>query len=67
MADNDNQPETKIVSVTGKRCEVDTQSWYEYKWKEQQETPRRLEDAAKFLSGTISICLAPFFAVQERP
>lgn len=32
-------------------------SWVEHQRKESQDTPRRLEDAAKFLSGFSSICL----------
>ncbi len=43
----------------------DTDSWYEYIRKEQQETPNRLEDAAKFLAGMISISLSIFLAVGK--
>ncbi len=43
----------------------DTDSWYEYIWKAQQETPNRLEDAAKFLAGMISISLSIFLAVGK--
>ncbi len=43
----------------------DTDSWYEYILKAQQETPNRLEDAAKFLAGMISISLSIFLAVGK--
>ncbi len=43
----------------------DTESWYQYIWRERQETPNRLEDAAKFLAGMISISLSIFMAVGK--
>jgi len=35
--------------IKSKKSAPDTRSWYEYIWREKQETPKRLEDAAKFL------------------
>ena len=43
----------------------DTKSWFEYTWKEQQETPNRLEDAAKFMASIISISLTIFLAIGK--
>lgn len=43
----------------------DTQSWYEYIWRAEQETPNRLEDAAKFLATMISISLTLFLAIGQ--
>ena len=65
MATKNNPPEKKVISVTGDPPEPDTKSWYEYQWKQRQETPQRLEEAARFLSGTISICLVLFLAIGK--
>jgi len=43
----------------------DTKSWYAYIWQEQQQSPNRLEDAAKFLASMISISLTIFLAVGK--
>lgn len=65
MTNPNDQAKKKVVSVTGNQPDPDTKSWYEYQWKQQQQTPQRLEEAAKFLSGTISICLALFLALGK--
>ena len=41
----------------------DTEKWHEFLIKEQQETPKRLEEAAKTLTGIISITLALFLSI----
>ena len=41
------------------------EKWYEHKLKEEQETTKRLEDAAKALTGIISITLAIFLSVAK--
>lgn len=46
--------------VKGERPAPDTESWQNYIWKTEQETPNRIEDAAKFLSGIIAVCLTIF-------
>jgi hypothetical protein len=51
--------------IKGKPSAPDTKSWFEYIWKEKQQTPNRLEDAAKFLAGMISISLSIFLAIGE--
>ena len=38
----------------------DTQSWYEYIWKAEQETINRLEEAAKFLATIAGLSLTVF-------
>jgi len=43
----------------------DTKSWYEYSWKAQQQTPNRIEDAAKFLATMISLSLSIFAALGK--
>ncbi len=52
--------------VESKVNEPDTQSWYDYIWQAEQETPNRLEDAAKQLATMISLSLAIFLAVGEN-
>ena len=51
--------------IQGKRPAPDTQSWREHMWKEKQQTPNRLEDAAKFLATMISISLSLFLTVGK--
>jgi len=51
--------------VQGEPAPPDTKSWYEHLWKSRQETPARLEEAAKFLSGVISITLTLFLTVGK--
>ncbi len=44
----------------------ETRSWHEYVRKSRQEEPKRLEDAAKFLAGMISISLTIFLDLNEK-
>ena len=57
----ENRPER----VHAEPAPPDTKSWYEHLWKTQQETPERLEEAAKFLSGVISLTLTLFLTVGK--
>jgi len=34
--------------IKGSTSSQDNKSWFEYIWKEQQESPNRLEDEEKF-------------------
>ncbi len=52
----------EIKTATSKVPQPDTESWYDYIVKSQQETPQRLEDTAKYLAGMISISLTIFMA-----
>ncbi len=51
--------------LKSKKPAPDTQSWYEYIRKAEQETANRLEDAAKFLATMISVSLTLFLAVGK--
>jgi hypothetical protein len=42
------------------------ESWYMFRLKEEQETPIRLEDAAKFLSSMIAVSLTIFLSVTGK-
>jgi len=52
----------KIISAK-KTSEAD-QSWIKHQREVQQKTPERIEDAAKFLSGMISISLTIFLKLN---
>jgi hypothetical protein len=49
--------------VKSKAPPGDAEDWFEYLRKEEQRTPERLEDAAKFLATMIAISLSIFTAV----
>ncbi len=51
--------------IKSKKASPETRSWREYILREQQETPSRLEDAAKFLAAMISISLSMFLAIGK--
>ena len=59
--DKDDTP----LRIQGERPDPDTESWYEYTWKTQQETPARLEECAKFLTGVIAITLTLFLTAGK--
>ena len=50
--------------VKSKPAGPEKESWYRYRLKEEQETPKRLEDAAKFLAFMISVSLTIFLSVS---
>ncbi len=56
--------EEKIIK--SRKTAPDTKSWYEFFWREKQETANRIEDAAKFLATMISISLAIFLAIGKK-
>ena len=52
--------------VVSKPAGPEKESWYHYRLKEEQETPKRLEDAAKFLASMISVSLSIFLSVSGK-
>jgi hypothetical protein len=52
--------------IKSKKNEPDTQSWYEYIRKAEQDTPNRLEDAAKFMATMISISFTLFLSGGKK-
>jgi hypothetical protein len=62
MSTNDNTNGEVIQSTP---TDPVIEKWYEHKLKEEQETPKRLEDASKALTGIISITLAIFLSVAK--
>ena len=45
---------------------LEKELWYRFQVQEQQETPKRLEEAAKFLVTIISISLTLFLAITGK-
>jgi len=56
------QKEYHVAKTAGKEKE----KWYEHIIKEEQETPKRLENAAKAISGIISITLTLLLSAFEK-
>lgn len=61
------EQERKPIAVQGESLTPEDQSWLDHFEKTQQETPKRLEDAAKFLTGIISVCLTIFLKLSNQP
>jgi Serpentine type 7TM GPCR chemoreceptor Srv len=55
----------KIKTIKSEPPSPDTKSWYDYIYKAEQETPNRIEDAAKFLATMISVSLSIFLAIGK--
>ena len=51
--------------IKSRKSAPDTKSWYDYIWKEKQQTINRIEDAAKFLATMISVSLTIFLAIGK--
>lgn len=43
--------------ISGRPATPDEEAWHQFRRQSEQETPKRLEEAAKYLSGIISIVL----------
>lgn len=56
---------TQEKIIKSRKSTPDTRSWYEFFWREKQETPNRIEDAAKFVATMISISLTIFLAIGK--
>jgi len=56
---------TQEKIIKSRKSIPDTRSWYEFFWREKQETPNRIEDAAKFVATMISISLTIFLAIGK--
>ncbi len=50
--------------IAAKKASEADQSWIKHQREVQQKTPERIEDAAKFLSGMISISLTIFLKLN---
>ena len=57
----------QILSQGSNMSSPEIQSWMNYSWETRQQTPARLEDAAKYLSVMITIAITFFLAVYGKP
>ncbi len=55
-----------VESVVGVPAGPEKESWVRFQGLQQQETPKRMEDAAKFLASMISVSLAIFLSVGGK-
>jgi hypothetical protein len=56
---------TEKTPIRGRFATPDEESWHAYRRQSEQETPKRLEEAAKYLSGLVSLVFAIFTARKE--
>lgn len=59
-----NQEQEKEPTLQAKKATPEAQKWHDYQLATRQKEPERIEDAAKYLSGMISISLTIFLAVN---
>jgi hypothetical protein len=60
--ENQNQP----TPLRGRLATPEEASWQAFRLQSAQETPKRLEEAAKYLSGMISIAFTLFLTRDEK-
>jgi hypothetical protein len=58
------QPEPLVIG--GQKATQEEVSWLAFALKESQETPKRVEDAAKYLSGLIAVTFTIFLQPREK-
>jgi hypothetical protein len=56
---------TEPQKITSRLPAPDTKEWFRYLREAQQQTPNRLEDAAKFLATMISVSLTIFVSIGK--
>ena len=60
------QPTPAPQPIKARPAGPEAESWHEYRRKNRQEEPQRLEEAAKFLAGMISIALTIFLGMLDE-
>lgn len=63
MADK-TKPEGKTPIIQARKADTEAKAWHEFQTQTIQKTPERLEGAAKFLSGMISISLTVYLKLS---
>ncbi len=53
-------------NIEVEQAPAEAKHWHDYKRKVIEETPRRLEDAAKFLTGMVSISFTIFLKMDSK-
>jgi len=51
--------------IRGSFATPDEEAWHTFRRQSEQETPKRLEEAAKYLSGLVSIVFAIFLSAES--
>jgi len=59
-------PDTASSALSSSPTSEEAKSWHTYRRTNEQETPKRLEEAAKFLTGLASIALTLFLQPKEQ-
>lgn len=54
-----------IQPISSKPASTDQKAWHNYRRQSQQEEPKRLEEAAKFLAGMASITFTIFLSADK--
>jgi hypothetical protein len=54
---------TKQIAKQGKMSPPEIESWMTYSWETKQQTPNRLEDAAKYLAVMMTVSMTFFLSV----
>lgn len=63
--ENDSTALPEILQAEATPLQPEDKAWLEYYAEEQRKTPARLEEAARYLTGIISICLTIF--IDKKP
>lgn len=58
------KPEEQPPIIQARKADSEAKAWHAYQRETIQKTPERLEDAAKFLSGMISISLTVYLKLS---
>ena len=61
-----NFSQQKQISRQGKMSSPEIESWMVYSWEIKQQTPARLEDAAKYLSVMMTVAITLFLGVVGK-
>ncbi|MFN0013197.1 MAG: hypothetical protein ACKVU2_01500 [Saprospiraceae bacterium] len=62
---NDSENTNPPAPLQGRFATPDEEAWHDFRRQSEQETPKRLEEAAKYLSGLISVVFAIFAARNQ--
>jgi hypothetical protein len=57
---NHPSPKKKQIARQGKMSPPEIESWMTYSWETKQQTPARLEDAAKYLAVMMTVAITLF-------
>lgn len=58
--------EKQTPPLTARKASSEAEAWHTFQREQRQKAPERMEDAAKFLAGMISISLTIFLKLDEN-